>query len=116
MGEAKALNKLRQPRMNYRLKDYVNGIEGAGGSDAMDQHYQMNNEYMMMPPKDMMTMMDEGSNHMESNQNQHYYNYPHHMNTNNGNVGGNNDDDVDKYKRPTPRASGLFSATNSSSL
>ncbi len=101
--EAKALNKLRQPRMNYRLKDYVNGVEGAGGgpADALDHHYQMHHEYMMMPPRDMMTMMHEGSNHMTRNQNQYFYNYPHHMNTNNRNVGGGNDDDVD---RPTPES------------
>mmetsp|Transcript_887 Transcript_887/g.1439 ORF Transcript_887/g.1439 Transcript_887/m.1439 type:complete len:590 (-) Transcript_887:73-1842(-) len=104
--EAKALNKLRQPRMNYRLKDYVKGMEGAGGGgggDALDHHYHMHNGNMMMPPSDMMTM-DEGSNNMNMvrNQNQHYYNYPHHMN--NANASGGGYDGLDDYERPTPES------------
>eukprot|EP00985_Skeletonema_marinoi_P033690 scaffold41928_cov146-Skeletonema_marinoi.AAC.1 len=105
--EAKALNKLRQPRMNYRLKDYVKGMEGAGGGggggDALDHHYHMHNSNMMMPPSDMMTM-DEGSNNMNMvrNQNQHYYNYPHHMN--NANASGGGYDDLDDHERPTPES------------
>eukprot|EP00986_Skeletonema_menzelii_P001366 scaffold366_cov153-Skeletonema_menzelii.AAC.28 len=103
--EAKALNKLRQPRMNYRLKDYVNGIEGArgGGTDTMDHHYDMHNGNLMTPPPEMMTM-DEESNNMVRTQKQHYYNYPHHMNTNNANVGGGRNDDLDEYERPTPES------------
>ena len=101
--EAKALNKLRQPRMNYRLKDYVNGMEGAwgGGADALDHHYDMHNGNLMTPA--MMTM-DGENNNMARTQNQHYYNYPHHMNTNNANVGGSRNDDLDEYERPTPES------------
>lgn len=101
--EAKALNKLRQPRMNYRLKDYLNGMEGAGGGggEGVDHHYHMYNGNMVMPPADTMTT-DEGSNVIFSNQNQHYYNYPHHMNTNNANVCGGGYDDLDD--RPTPES------------
>lgn len=103
--EAKALNKLRQPRMNYRLKDYVNGMEKAvgGGREAVDHHYHMHNSNMMMPPLDM-TITDEGSNVIARNQNEHYYSYLHHMNTNNAYVGGGGHEDLDDYERPTPES------------
>ena len=43
--EAKALNKLRQPRMNYRLKDYMRGMRELGDvvmatdDDHHDKHH-----------------------------------------------------------------------------
>ena len=93
--EARALNKLRQPRMNYRLKDYVNGMNGK----AMDHHYNMHNNDMMMDA----TIADVNNNNNARNQNEHFYNYPHHMNTNNANVGGGYDD-FDEQTRPTPES------------
>lgn len=103
--EAKALKKLRQPGMNYRLKDYVNGMEGGVGGEAMDNHHNnMQDNNMMMQSPDI-TMNDESSHMVVNNLNQqHYYNYPHHMNTNNANTGGEYNDSDEEYDRPTPES------------
>jgi RNA polymerase sigma factor (sigma-70 family) len=102
--ESKALKKLRQPGMNYRLKDYVNGMEGGVGAEAMDNHHNnMQNNNMMMQSPDI-AMNDESSHMVVNNHNQqHYYNYPHHMNTNNANAGGEYNSD-EEYDRPTPES------------
>ena len=66
--EAKALNKLRQPRMNYRLKDYVGGSEvhGGGESDYAEPHCGWAHNSMT---------------NYEDQQQQHNYHYPYHVNT-----------------------------------
>mmetsp|Transcript_19148 Transcript_19148/g.39176 ORF Transcript_19148/g.39176 Transcript_19148/m.39176 type:complete len:548 (-) Transcript_19148:70-1713(-) len=51
-SEAKAMNKLRQPRMNYRLKDYVGGVGEADISITMDEYHhsemkRLNNDINM---------------------------------------------------------------------
>mmetsp|Transcript_13423 Transcript_13423/g.29150 ORF Transcript_13423/g.29150 Transcript_13423/m.29150 type:complete len:579 (+) Transcript_13423:275-2011(+) len=88
--EAKALNKLRQPRMNYRLKDYVGG-PGAFGKepDYVDQHHG--------------GMYNSMANAEE--QHQHHTHNPHHMNTarlaTNDSVG---DGDLGAYERRSPES------------
>jgi len=97
--EAKALNKLRQPRMNYRLKDYV------GGSESYCEHseHAESHNWGMLDGHNGNMM----PNNVEQQQQQHYYHYPHHMN---GNMASSNtndnvrDDDLGEYERPTPES------------
>jgi len=89
--EAKALNKLRQPQMNYRLKDYVGGPEVfCGESDHAEPHHGGTHTNMMANVEE---------------QQQHYYNYPHHMNVASLNTNDNvRDDHVGEYERHTPES------------
>lgn len=89
--EAKALNKLRQPRMNYRLKGYVGRSEfyGGGESDYAEPHYGW----------DTMSNYDD-------QQQQHNSLLPYHMSTSRLNVHdiASDDDYLDDYERPTPES------------
>lgn len=89
--EAKALNKLRSPRMNYRLKDYVRGSDGFAGDSDYAQPYHHDTQYSMT--------------NMEDQQQPHYH-YPHHMNPTQleTNVDQASNDDLREYKRPTPES------------
>ncbi len=92
--EAKALNKLRQPRMNYRVKDYVGGSDDFGGeSDCAEQHQNYD-------------WAQNGMGHnVEGQQNKHFYHYPHHMNPTRFDTNGNTgDDNLVEYERPTPES------------
>lgn len=91
--EAKALNRLRQPRMNYRLKDYVGGQE-AYGSETEYAGMQQNASYQ------------NSMENSEEEHQQHHYHYPHHMNSARSNTNENimSDDDLDEYERPTPES------------
>lgn len=86
--EAKALNKLRNPQMNYRLKDYV------GGSEVFDKESDHVDQYHA-------GMYNNMANTEE--QHQHHYHYPHHVNTarpdTNNNVG-----DSKAYERHSPES------------
>ncbi|KAL9188007.1 hypothetical protein ACHAXT_006385 [Thalassiosira profunda] len=84
--EAKGLRKLRQPRMSYRLKEYVG--EETGG-ELYHEHHQYEETYEPM----------------QEQHHQHYYDYPHHMNdatTNAHDV--ESEDDLIEYERPTPES------------
>jgi len=97
--EAKALNKLRKPSMNYRLKDYVGGSKGVGAeSEYAEQYHQGWAENSM-------------ANNIAEQQQQHphYYHYPHHMNTAQFNTNDMaRDDDLLEQKRPTPESMWSF--------
>jgi RNA polymerase nonessential primary-like sigma factor len=90
--EAKALNKLRQPRMNYRLKDYVGKEPYGGDSDYAERHHSGTHHHDCL------------ANNMEE-QPQHYYHYPHHMNVARSNtIENTNDEDQGAYERATPES------------
>jgi len=95
--EAKALNQLRQPQMNYRLKDYVGGQEAfAVEPDYGEPHHGGMHHGGMH--HGMMT------NNVEEQQN-HLHHYPHNMNMASSNTNDNvRDDDLDEYERPTPES------------
>ncbi|KAL7542093.1 hypothetical protein ACHAXR_013213 [Thalassiosira sp. AJA248-18] len=86
--EAKALTKLRNPQMNYRLKDYVGGAKVFGGAlDNAEPHY------------------GETHNSMTNAEEQPHSHYPHHMNPSRFNTQDNvRDDDLGEYERPTPES------------
>ena len=105
--EAKALNKLRQPGVNYRLKDYCSPDVLSDGYQYYEQPQYHNGwttennyveEYNQEHP-------EEEQYHQQEQQ--HYYHYPHHMNhaprikTSDNNM---SDDDQGDYDRPTPES------------
>ncbi len=94
--EAKALNKLRQPRMNYRLKDYVGGYEAHGGgeSDYAEPHYGLTHGAMIVT-------------NYEDQQQQHNYHHSYQMNTlrfNGHDTARDDDDYLEEHERPTPES------------
>lgn len=98
--EAKALTKLRQPRMNYRLKDYVGGADASFGGESDyygEQHHQGGDYY-----NNMANNMEEQQQQLQQ---QHYYNYPHHMNLASYNMNHDaREDDMGEYERATPES------------
>lgn len=89
--EAKALNKLRQPKMSYRLKDYVGRPEGGLGidSEVVDHGFMLNN----------------GMTNVEEQLQKHGYHYqfqtsPSRLNT----FDNKSDEEPDEYERPTPES------------
>ena len=89
--EAKALNKLRQPKMSYRLKDYVGRPEGGLGidSEVVDHGFMLNN----------------GMTNVEEQLQKHGYHYqfqtsPSRLNT----FDNKSDEELDEYERPTPES------------
>ena len=95
--EATALNKLRQPRMSYRLKEYVGGEEVfEGGLDYSEPSHYNGAQHNGVA----VTYMEE-QQHPYFHHNPHRY--PHHMN--NGESLNNDierDDDLREYERPSP--------------
>jgi RNA polymerase sigma factor (sigma-70 family) len=91
--EAKALNKLRQPRMNYRLKGYVGGSEDHGGGepDCAEPHYGWAHNTVT---------------NYEDHQQQHNNHFTYHMNTPrlNGHDFARDDDHLEDHERPTPES------------
>jgi len=89
--EAKALNKLRNPQMNYRLKDYVGRPEvGLGGeSEVVDHGFMLNSiaNFEEQPQKNV-------------------YQYPFQTSSSRVSTMDNvvSDDEFDEYGRPTPES------------
>ena len=98
--EAKALTKLRQPRMNYKVKEYIGGVEATFSSDSdYAAHYSngmlngMNNMYNMEVQQ-------------EEEQQQYHTQNPHH-NINGARYNANGEEgsnDLEEYERPTPES------------
>eukprot|EP00580_Thalassiosira_gravida_P014880 CAMPEP_0201684624 /NCGR_PEP_ID=MMETSP0494-20130426/52739_1 /ASSEMBLY_ACC=CAM_ASM_000839 /TAXON_ID=420259 /ORGANISM="Thalassiosira gravida, Strain GMp14c1" /LENGTH=603 /DNA_ID=CAMNT_0048168439 /DNA_START=448 /DNA_END=2260 /DNA_ORIENTATION=- len=120
--EAKALNQLRQPRMNYRLKDYVGGQEAFavepdygephhGGMHHGGVHHGGMHHGGMHHGGIHHGEMHHGgmhhgmmTNNVEEQQNRLHH-YPHHMNVASSNTNDNvRADDLDEYERPTPES------------
>jgi hypothetical protein len=97
--ETKALKKLRQPRMMYRLKDFVDGGADEDRWDATS-HYHNGNTYETshngVPPG----LPLEGHEYLD-----HPHSMINHMNEEMlYNSNGGPDDDLDHYERPTPES------------
>ena len=88
--EAKALNKLRQPKISYRLKDYVGGPEGGLGGDleVADHGFLLNNF------ANIDEQQQKSSNHYQFQTGTSRLN-------NMDNIG---DDELYEYERPTPES------------
>jgi len=94
--QAKALNRLRQPQVNHRLKDYIGGLE---------QQQQLQPDHSMEPQYNEGWVYDNGEeqlrHHQQQNDENHYYHYPHHMNAH---AARSNDSHDEDDGRPSPEA------------
>ena len=104
--EAKALNKLRRPGVNYRLKDYCSPDVLSDGYQYYEQpqyHNGWTTENNYAEESNQEYQKEEQYQHEQ----QHFYHYPHHMNhaprinTSDNNKG---DDDQGDYGRQTPES------------
>ena len=91
--QAKALNRLRKPQVNHRLKDYIGGLE-----------QQQQPDYHVEPQYHEGWAYGNGEeqlqHHQQQNDENHYYHYPHHMNAHAARLNMSDNDDG----RPSPEA------------
>ena len=111
--ETKALNKLRQPGMMYRLKDYV---DGGGSEESWDANGYSQNHHMLHNHGIVHSTMHHDLIHhhgMESGPATEDYEYiahqrpiinVEHVNQRLYSKGVTIDDDLDEYERPTPES------------
>jgi RNA polymerase sigma factor (sigma-70 family) len=101
--ESKALNKLRQPRMNYRVKEYIGSPDAFSGESEYSESHVAGSYYNSFE-SDFEEQLQE-PHQQPQQQHHHYYHYPHHMNAARSNEHENtNDDDLQEYERPTPES------------